>query len=209
MVHCNYGGDPECWEGAPGGELCRLAQMVCMCPRSLRREMERELKESFWDTPESRAAREARHPRVKWPIPGACSSHYPHRCVRRGCGPGHYANPKEGGGTGITTIHHCFLNSRSSFEVVEINRTTPWGTRGPREAGRPGRHAGGRLELGDSPAWLAPRVGRYRTIERCPEWSSGICPFMVGQGCLLWLVNFDFFGWSRLPFVVGQSCLLW
>merc|ERR1719152_1022181 len=94
VVHNNYGGDMECFEGQPGHTLCRLVQMVCLCPRSARDATTKERKESCWDTMEEREARQAGDKkRVKWPIPGASTSHYPHICIP--AGPGHMSNPKE------------------------------------------------------------------------------------------------------------------
>ena len=97
VVHNSYGGDPECFEGLEGGQFCRLMQLTCMCPRSAREPKAAELKAAMWDTESQRAERESHDTRkTKRPIPGACSTHYPHVCVWNGCGPGHYSNPREG-----------------------------------------------------------------------------------------------------------------
>lgn len=98
VVHNSYGGDSECFQGRDGGDWARLMQLCCMCPRTARPLYAKDLKSSLWDSEAERREREASdEKKTKRPIPGACSTHYPHVCVWAGCGPGHYSNPREGG----------------------------------------------------------------------------------------------------------------
>lgn len=115
VVHNSYGGDPELFP-IVHDSFCRLVQTVCMCPRSVRAPDARELKESMWDTEEKRLEREMQDvKKVKRPKPGACTSHYPHKCVWNGCGPGHYSNRAQGDPAHWNTLQAPLLEGQRAI----------------------------------------------------------------------------------------------